>query len=80
MLHGLLRQLVPAEVISFAMLGRRGAVCMRGKLVKFSSSLMGIARHTLPQAVRMASDLSPEIAACAAANLAIGTRYGEQDT
>ena len=31
-------------------------------------------------AVRIASDLSPEIAACAAASLAIGTRYGEHDT
>ena len=32
-------------------------------------------------AVRMASDLSPPaIAACAAANLAIGTRYGEHET
>ena len=31
-------------------------------------------------AVRMASDLSPEMAACAAASRAIGTRYGEQDT
>ena len=31
-------------------------------------------------AVRMVSDLSPEIAACAAASRAIGTRYGEQET
>ena len=31
-------------------------------------------------AVRMASDLSPEMAACAAARRAIGTRYGEQLT
>jgi hypothetical protein len=35
---------------------------------------------TYYQAVRIASDLSPEMAACAAANLAMGTRYGEQDT
>src|SRR5438094_1519970 len=34
-----------------------------------------------PYAVRIISDLSPPaIAACAAASLAIGTRYGEQDT
>lgn len=33
-----------------------------------------------PYAVRVISDLSPAIAACAAANLAIGTRYGEQLT
>ena len=31
-------------------------------------------------AVRIVSVLSPEIAACAAASRAIGTRYGEQDT
>ena len=31
-------------------------------------------------AVRIASDLSPLIAACAAASLAIGTRYGEHET
>jgi len=31
-------------------------------------------------AVRMVSDLSPEMAACAAASRAIGTRYGEQET
>ncbi len=31
-------------------------------------------------AVLCDSDVSPEIAACAAANLAIGTRYGEHDT
>ena len=31
-------------------------------------------------AVRCISDLSPEIAACAAARRAIGTRYGEHDT
>ena len=31
-------------------------------------------------AVRMVSDLSPEMAACAAASRAMGTRYGEQDT
>ncbi len=33
-----------------------------------------------PYAVRMDSDLSPEIAACAAASRAMGTRYGEQET
>jgi hypothetical protein len=93
---------------------RGGSVGMRGKFVKFGSSLMRIARHNfvvaqafLPvfrvsadlalsskkhtheclcynlrgrYAVRIASDLSPEIAACAAASLAIGTRYGEQET
>jgi len=31
-------------------------------------------------AVRVDSDLSPEIDACAAASLAIGTRYGEHET
>ncbi len=30
--------------------------------------------------VRCISEPSPEIAACAAANLAIGTRYGEHET
>jgi hypothetical protein len=32
------------------------------------------------QAVRIISDLSPAIAACAAARRAIGTRYGEHET
>jgi hypothetical protein len=42
------RQLLPAQVISFSMLGRGGPVGMGGNFVKFSGSLMGIARHTLP--------------------------------
>ncbi len=39
-------------------------------------------RHNLPAiyAVRIDSALSPEIAACAAASRAIGTRYGEHET
>jgi hypothetical protein len=93
-LHGLPGQLVSAQVIAFLVMGGRSPVRMRGKFVEFGCSLMRIARHTfiLPRgqetcprvfdnyAVRIASDLSPEIAACAAANLAIGTRYGEQET
>jgi hypothetical protein len=30
--------------------------------------------------VRLATAFPPDIAACAAANLAIGTRYGEHET
>ena len=45
-LHSLPRQLVPAQVVSFSMLDCGGPVGMGGKFVKFSSSLMGIARHT----------------------------------
>ena len=47
------------------------------------STLIAGRRHRLPHlayAVRMVSDLSPEIAACAAASRAIGTRYGEHET
>jgi hypothetical protein len=88
-LHGLPGQLVSAHVISLFVMRYGGPVSMGGKLVKLGGSSMGIARHTLiltrgqeiscPRivncyAVRMDSDLSPDIAACAAANLAIGTR------
>ena len=79
MLHGLPGQLMAAQVIAFVVMRHGGPVGMRGKFVKFGSSSMGIARHApilAPggYAVRIASDLSPEIAACAAANRAIGTR------
>ena len=47
-LHCLLGQLVPVQVISIPMLHRSGPVGMGGKFVKFSGSLMGIARHTSP--------------------------------
>ena len=89
-LHSLPGQFVPAQVIAFVVMRHGGPMRMRGKFVKFGGSSVGIARHAFilapacPRrrgyAVRIASDLSPEIAACAAANLAIGTRYGEQET
>ena len=46
-LHGLPRQLVSAQVVSFFVMSRGGPVCMGGKFVKFSGSSMGIARHAL---------------------------------
>ena len=45
-LHGLPGQFVAAQVIAFFVMHRGGPVGMRGKFVKFSGSLMGIARHT----------------------------------
>ena len=45
--HGLPGQFVPAQVIAFIVMGGGSPVGMRGKLVKFGGSLMGIARHTL---------------------------------
>ena len=56
-----------------------------GRLPAAAESLSGRRRRRLyfsrPRyAVRVVSDLSPLIAACAAASRAMGTRYGEQDT
>ena len=48
-LHGLPRQLVSAQVISFFVVSRGGPVSMGGKFVKFSGSYVGIARHRLPR-------------------------------
>ena len=46
-LHGLHGQLVAAQVIAFIMMRHGSPVSMRGKLVEFSGSSMGIARHAL---------------------------------
>jgi hypothetical protein len=46
-LHGLPGQLVAAQVIALIVVRHGSPVSVRGKLVKFSGSSMGIARHTL---------------------------------
>jgi len=43
--EGLLRELVPGQVVAFAMLRSRGPVGVRGKLVKLGCSLVRVIWH-----------------------------------